>query len=113
MGDYDLLPGLIVFILWLAFSLVVANSANKSGRSYNLFLIISVIFSPVVGGIVLAIANAVREEKSLSNEAEEKKSNLDSYISKADALKKYKELLDDGVITQEEFETKKQQILDS
>lgn len=32
--------------------------------------------------------------------------------SNADELKKYKELLDNGVITQEEFETKKKQLLD-
>ena len=113
MDDFTVIFGLIVLILWTVFSLVVAKSARESGRSYDLFLIISLIISPVGGAIVLAIVNAIKEEKSLNNEAEEKKANLDSYISKADALKKYKELLDDGVITQEEFEVKKQQILDS
>jgi len=33
-------------------------------------------------------------------------------ISKTDELKKYKKLLDAGVITQEEFNTRKQQLLD-
>lgn len=33
-------------------------------------------------------------------------------ISKADELKKYKDLFDSGIITQEEFETKKKQLLD-
>ncbi|MGI6030792.1 MAG: SHOCT domain-containing protein [Eubacteriales bacterium] len=32
-------------------------------------------------------------------------------ISSADELKKFKELLDSGVITQEEFEAKKKQLL--
>ena len=32
-------------------------------------------------------------------------------LSNADELKKYKELLDDGIITQEEFEAKKKQLL--
>lgn len=36
----------------------------------------------------------------------------DVYKSGADELKKYKELLDNGVISQKEFETKKKQILD-
>ena len=35
------------------------------------------------------------------------------FESKADELKKYKELLDDGVITREEFDAKKRQIIDS
>ena len=34
-----------------------------------------------------------------------------SHQSNADELKKYKELLDSGVITQEEFDAKKKQIL--
>lgn len=33
-------------------------------------------------------------------------------ISDADELKKYKELLDEGIISQEEFDTKKKQLLD-
>ena len=37
--------------------------------------------------------------------------NAGTFVNNADELKKYKELLDDGVITQEEFETKKKQLL--
>lgn len=38
--------------------------------------------------------------------------NSNSYqISSADEIKKYKELLDNGIITQEEFEAKKKQLL--
>lgn len=38
--------------------------------------------------------------------------NSNSYqISSADEIKKYKELLDNGIITQEEFEAKKRQLL--
>lgn len=37
--------------------------------------------------------------------------NGGSTISSADELKKFKELLDDGIITQEEFEAKKKQLL--
>lgn len=37
--------------------------------------------------------------------------NNDSNISSADEIKKYKELLDNGIITQEEFEQKKKQLL--
>ena len=34
-------------------------------------------------------------------------------LSSADELRKYKALLDDGIITQEEFETKKKELLNS
>lgn len=39
------------------------------------------------------------------------KNNIESTISNADEIAKYKKLLDDGIITQEEFETKKKQLL--
>ena len=40
-----------------------------------------------------------------------KSQNTGTFVNNADELKKYKELLDGGVITQEEFETKKKQLL--
>ena len=37
--------------------------------------------------------------------------NQESHQSNADEIKKYKELLDSGIITQEEFDAKKKQLL--
>ena len=42
-----------------------------------------------------------------------KSQNGGTFTDNAEELKKYKELLDSGVITQEEFETKKKQLLNS
>ena len=42
---------------------------------------------------------------------EKNKQHENSSISSADELKKYKELLDTGIITQEEFDAKKKQLL--
>ena len=53
-------------------------------------------------------SDVVVETKS---EGKASKVNLDNELTTAESLKKYKELLDAGVITQEEFETKKKQIL--
>ena len=39
------------------------------------------------------------------------KNNINNNISNAEEIAKYKKLLDDGIITQEEFETKKKQLL--
>ena len=40
-----------------------------------------------------------------------KPENQNTTLSNADELKKYKELLDSGIITQEEFDAKKKQLL--
>ena len=54
----------------------------------------------------------VREEKNYSNTAvNPSKPTVGNDISSADALRKYKGLLDDGIITQEEFEAKKKELL--
>lgn len=46
-------------------------------------------------------------------ETKQNKINMDVYsVSAADELKKFKELLDTGIITQEEYEAKKKQLLD-
>ena len=47
------------------------------------------------------------EVENLSKTQDTKQTN----ISQADELKKFKELLDNGVITQEEFDAKKKQLL--
>lgn len=66
-------------------------------------------------GFKFKISNITNAEaiKSLiidKKKSEQVKSNSVD-VSNADELKKYKELLDSGVITQEEFDTKKKQIL--
>lgn len=63
-----------------------------------------------------------KQKSHISGTIEECISFLDEIIvdepdaknfSSADELRKFKELLDDGIITQEEFETKKKELLNS
>jgi len=68
-------------------------------------------------GVKFKISNLINAENIKSVIIEKKKfaqaqgkSNT-SNIDKADELKKYKELLEDGVISQEEFDAKKKQVL--
>ena len=49
--------------------------------------------------------------KLILNRQEQKKAK-ESTVSNADELKKYKDLLDSGIITQEEFDAKKKELLD-
>lgn len=55
--------------------------------------------------------NRYFNEKQSASRVEPKKPELSSTYSGADELKKYKELLDMGVITQEEFNQKKRELL--
>ncbi|MDE7100544.1 MAG: SHOCT domain-containing protein [Anaeroplasmataceae bacterium] len=53
-------------------------------------------------------------EEALRQIADSKKTNSSvniNQVSAADELKKFKELLDTGIITQEEFNTKKKELL--
>ena len=58
-----------------------------------------------VASLLPKIQNAIEQYKS--NPCQ----NNTSASSSADELRKYKELLDDGIITQEEFDKKKEQLL--
>lgn len=48
---------------------------------------------------------------SMIKDAIEESPQTDSEVSTADEIRKFKELLDDGIITQEEFDAKKKQLL--
>ena len=70
----------------------------------------------IVGtGIKFKISNLTNAESIKSLIIEKKKSAQNKFdsvnFSNADELKKYKDLLDSGVITQEEFDAKKKQLL--
>jgi len=54
---------------------------------------------------------ADRQEKEIKVKASTPIANITQELSNADELKKFKDLLDNGVITQEEFDAKKKQLL--
>lgn len=56
------------------------------------------------------VANGEETKETLRDDSQDKK--ILSEIEKADAIKKYKELLDSGIITQKEFDKKKKELLD-
>jgi DNA polymerase III epsilon subunit family exonuclease len=47
-------------ILWIVFSFIVASTARKRGRSYLVFLLLSLFLSPVVGFIALKLLGGRR-----------------------------------------------------
>ena len=83
-----------------------ASAVNQANVQQRISQIVDYNKCPKCGSVDLQTLN-----KS-DYELEMKKANtVSSTTSSADELKKFKELLDDGVITQEEFDAKKKQLL--
>ena len=88
----------IIFLLVILFVIlpIPARIASKKGYSYIGFLFFAIFFYP----IALVVALLIDDKNSYKSESD-----------KADALLKYKQLLDEGAITQEEFERKKKEYM--
>lgn len=88
----------IIFLLVIIFVIlpIPARIASKKGYSYIGFLVFAIFFYPIA-----LIVSLLIDDKNLYK----------SESDKADALIKYKQLLDEGVITQEEFDKKKSEYL--
>ena len=84
-----------VLVLLLLIAVVPARIAKKKGYSYAGFYVFGIFVWPAALIVSLCI-------KDRTNEAAAEGAN---------ALKAYKELLDSGAITQEEFDAKKAEIL--
>ena len=67
----------------------------------------AVLFGKKLNTEAVAIKNFVEEKLAKNDDS----TNIFNPLSSADEIKKYKELLDSGVITQEEFDSKKKQLL--
>ena len=88
------------FLGWLVVSMIcggITNGINinkgyDGGFAWGFFL-----------GVIGIIVVACRPEKNSGTNS--------AKITEADEIKKYKELLDSGAITQEEFDAKKKQLL--
>ena len=137
---------MIIFLLWVGLCALVGYYAKSNGHSFGTYMLLSLLLSPIVGFIVVAVkgkntgaesqgfsssaANATPLERPDFSRFESGPANfnnssgrllvsedVDEQIpdtpqkSKIDELKEYKELLDMGVITEEEFKAKKTQIL--
>ncbi|WP_051217013.1 SHOCT domain-containing protein [Butyrivibrio fibrisolvens] len=165
----------VIIMSWLIMCIVVGAVAQSIGRSFGSYFCISLLLSPLIGFIILAIKGKASQDDILNenshiyycpncNSTYSKSGNKDEYCpecgqllsettiltedwrkypssrkeglkqdftngqflrrnigmtnatgysqySSADELKKYKELLDSGAITEDEYDIKKKQIL--
>jgi ribosomal protein L40E len=60
-----IISGLFGFIIWLLFCILVGKCASRWNRSFGIFFILSIIFSPLIMGIILLIMG--KKESSYSS----------------------------------------------
>ena len=70
---------MILIVAWLIFALVVGSFASSKGRSFFLWTLVSLIFSPLIGFIIVALLSnskdAERRHKELLAAVKEGKVN--------------------------------------
>ena len=89
--------------------LIPANIAKKKGHSFGLWWFYGWMLFIVAIIHVQFIEDYTAPKKEMNGITPHNSSNLG--YSTADEIKKYKELLDQGVITEAEFNRKKEQLL--
>ena len=112
---------IITLIVWIVFSFMVMSYASSKGRSGCGWFIFSIMFSPLIGFIIVAILGetdekhieTLKKDMAVTEALEKEKSEKEGMSQdKAIAeLKKAKDLLDLAVITQEEYDAKKAELL--
>lgn len=107
-GDMELLSivvGIVVGSIFSLLAIAIATTAEQKGRSFDAFFLLSIIFSPLIMGII-----AISLSPSSAN-----KSNVSTSITTPDVaeqIKKLNDLMAQGILTKEEFELKKKQLLE-
>ena len=110
VGLYLVPIGALGVALWLG--ILIANVAAEKGRSWLAFFVLSFFLSPIIIGIVVAtISPLPGSPRYVSPQPEPNGSAMNS-STPADQIEKLGTLLDKGLITQQEFEQKKKDLLD-
>lgn len=107
----------MVVILWIILSFVVAKIANDRRLGFNSGLMLSLIFSPLIGILITLasprIEDVLYRQESLKTQLYQQKAAMKSLtesnenetgnLSVADEISKLNELLEKEVITKEEY----------
>ena len=93
----------VVFFIWLVIAIVSAyftlTISEKKGYDSAWFVVLGLVL-PVIG-LVAVLAMPYKNDSNTTHSSE---------LSKASAIAEYKKLLDDGAITQQEFDSAKARI---
>ncbi|WP_234735329.1 SHOCT domain-containing protein [Tellurirhabdus bombi] len=102
-----------IFFSWIVFAFVAAaiGSSRKIGGIATFF--ISIFFSPIVG-IIVALASKRKDQEKFEQEllkTQRRNEYGSEYLGKSNELYRLKDLLDKGVITEDEFQDQKRKLL--
>jgi len=99
------MESVIILIIAAGLGLIPANIAKKKGYSFGLWWFYGwMLFIVAIIHVQFIPDKNAPQERNTAN-------RIPTGQSGADELKKYKELYDQGVLTKEEFEEKKKQLL--
>lgn len=93
------------FILPIVFGILALRELDEGKKSTWLGVCL-ILFCSTLGGVFFLISDVDQKKTSKTKQIE---TNHDEHV---DLLRRYKQLLDDGVITQEEYDEKRREILD-
>jgi uncharacterized membrane protein len=100
----------MIFFLWIALTFVVAflGSERKIGGFTAFFL--SLVLSPLIG-ILIVLTSTKLSEEQFQKELLQAQTKEVPEVETASEIEKYHDLLQKGIISQEEFDKKKAKIL--
>ena len=103
------MESIITLVVAAALGFIPANIAKKKGHSFGLWWFYGWMLFIVAIIHVQFIEDYNAPKREMNSSVPHNSSNFG--YSTADEIKKYKELLDQGVITEAEFNRKKEQLL--
>ena len=109
---YTIILLIVIPVIGLFFGLMTGAIASNKGRSAAWFWMGFCL--DIVGLIVvICLPNLNNKKPPVTSNMHEETIQNDSepQMDKFEEIRKYKELLDEGIITQEEFEAKKKELL--
>lgn len=112
MEDYILTYSVVTLIVAAGMAFIPANIAKKKGYSFGLWWFYGwMLFIVAIIHVSCLPDKNVQQIPIYQNNSIPQCQPSNAGQSAADELKKYKELCDKGVITEEEFQAKKEQLL--
>ena len=98
-----------VLSLFVIFAASIADKAEKKGRSWEAFFWLSMLFSPILMLIIVELISPL--PSSVAHSSSESAARASFSPDLMDQIKKLGDLRDQGLITDQDFEAKKNELL--
>lgn len=102
----------ILLLVNIILSLLIANSADKKGRSFWGFFWLTMIAGPIIMGIVVVAISPITPKRRSVVGSSRTQTSAQTLNDVPSQIERLAELRDKGILTDAEFDQKKQQLLD-